>query len=383
MSSNRRAFTLIEMLIAIALGLVLVYTAAAGLRVAAQTVTVANRLALENEIMRNGFEIALDEVDLWRAYDEPVDAMRQGQRSAGGIFCPFKSSAVGVSTTAPATSATIIIDIANIPGPTDSERGWNSDYVWPVADPRTWFRNNMAERSGTALHFGGYKRFSTVGPADATGRTHTWLANQLDRLVSAFGYYGMADYLPAGTIYDYAGGSFPVTGGGMCSLLANTGGLNFQNGDGGADFAQSLYRATKNTAFAVYPLTAATPINATSAAYTRWNVGQNANQDSTRTFQLVTSSHDPVLEIRPTTWPTMTVSTARTLAYNRFACVARVHWTSPLTGNTSELSFTCFGTSLRGARQQRRADSGWAVWHSADAGTGSPNPNDATLDNAN
>ena len=399
MRNSRHAFTLIEVMIAIALGLVLIYTATAGLRVAAQTVTVANRLALENAIVRNGFEIALDEVDFWRAYDEPVDANRQVQRAPGGIFCPFKDSEVKVRPVAPETSQSIIIDFSNIPSANDTERGWDAEYTWPVADPRTWWRDNMVERSGSDLRFGRYGRFAAIdiGAAGltttATAMPYTWLANQNDRLVRALGFYGMADYLPAGTIYGYVGGGFGVTSGGMSQQLGNAGTDRFQNGDGGANFAQSLYRATKNTAFAVYPLVedanlaGGQQMQPTAFKFRNWNVGQGATIGSMQGFQSATLSRDPVLVVRPATWPSLEVATARTLAFNRFACVARVHWSSPLTGSAAELSFTCFGTTLRGARQQRRvgAGSGWAAWHSNHNQPGGDpdqaNPNDPNLDN--
>ena len=48
----RHAFTLIEMMIAVALGSLVVYIATAGIRTAAQSVASANRLALENSILR-------------------------------------------------------------------------------------------------------------------------------------------------------------------------------------------------------------------------------------------------------------------------------------------------------------------------------------------
>jgi hypothetical protein len=39
----------------------------------------------------------------------------------------------------------------------------------------------------------------------------------------------------------------------------------------------------------------------------------------------------------------------------------RVIWTSPLTGQPTELNFSAFGTTLRGARQQRhRTQRGWS-----------------------
>lgn len=397
MRHGRHAFTLIELMIAIALGLVLIYTAAAGLRTAAQTVTLSNRLALENEIVRNGFELALDEVDFWHAYDDPTDPGRLGQRGAQGLFASFKDNGVGVLPTPPETSSTVIIDVPQVPPSNDSERGWKPDFSWPVADPRTWWRNNMVERSASDLRFGRYGRYSALSPAaTAIPNTvpNTWLANQIDRLQHNLGYYAMADYLPSGTIYGYVGGSDGVTSGGMCQHLGNGGTLRFQNGDGGADFAQSLYRATKNTAFAIYPLTATSHLAAAEAPFTHFLVGQDAVHAEVVRLQATSQSSDPVLELRPATWPSLTVSVARTLAFNRFACVARVHWASPLTGSAAELSFTCFGTSLRGARQQRRPGTGgatgapgWAVWncnHLQTSGDPDPtHPNDVNLDNEN
>ena len=380
----RSAFTLIELLIALALGLVLICTAAAGLRVATQTVTVANRLALENEIMRSGFEIALDEVDLWRAYDDPVDATRMGQRGKGGLFAPFKTSVVGVSPLSPESPRTI--DVANLPPANDGQRGWDSGFSWPAADPRTWWRNNLSERSHSSLTFGGYKRFSSAGPVDDVGMTHTWLANQVQGLASAIGYYGMADYLPSGSIYAFAGGSDPVTSGGMCKRFIASAPQNFLCDDDGAaaaDFSQSLYRATKNTAVAAYPLSTDAAVNGAASRFNHWDVGQRATAATMSVFQRAALSRDKVLSIRPATWPALSVSIARTLAFARFACVARIRWTSPLTGTAAELSFCCFGTTLRGARQQRRPDAGWAAWHSADATAAPPSGNDLNLDNGN
>lgn len=52
----------------------------------------------------------------------------------------------------------------------------------------------------------------------------------------------------------------------------------------------------------------------------------------------------------------------RFIKNTRFVNLARVTWTNPVNGQTSELSFTSFGTTLRGARQQRHPSGGWARW---------------------
>ena len=55
----QRGFTLIELMIAISLGMLLVYTATAGFRSASQSVTLSNRLALENSLLRAGYFAAV------------------------------------------------------------------------------------------------------------------------------------------------------------------------------------------------------------------------------------------------------------------------------------------------------------------------------------
>ena len=72
----------------------------------------------------------------------------------------------------------------------------------------------------------------------------------------------------------------------------------------------------------------------------------------------------------------LTVGVARYIKSAKFANVARVRWTSPFTGNTAELSFTGVGTTLRGARMQRKPGGGWAYW---DNGTAAAR-NEANLD---
>jgi prepilin-type N-terminal cleavage/methylation domain-containing protein len=65
----RRGFTLIELMIAITLGMLLVYTAIAGFRVASQCATISNRLSLENSLIRAGITEAHQQLDFWTNLD--------------------------------------------------------------------------------------------------------------------------------------------------------------------------------------------------------------------------------------------------------------------------------------------------------------------------
>ena len=84
----------------------------------------------------------------------------------------------------------------------------------------------------------------------------------------------------------------------------------------------------------------------------------------------------------PAQWPKATVSMKRYITEARFVNLCSLRWTSPITGASAELNFTTFGTSLRGARQQRKSQpmsattaAGWAKWY----GPNETN-NDKTLD---
>jgi hypothetical protein len=59
------------MMIAIGLGMMIVLVAVSGVRLAAQSVTTANRLALENSMMRAGYFSAMQDADWWIAWDDP------------------------------------------------------------------------------------------------------------------------------------------------------------------------------------------------------------------------------------------------------------------------------------------------------------------------
>jgi hypothetical protein len=72
-----------------------------------------------------------------------------------------------------------------------------------------------------------------------------------------------------------------------------------------------------------------------------------------------------LLKNKPENWPTMEVHVLRMIYNGKFVNLNRVIMTDSITGKTIQLSFAAFGTTLRGARQQRAegaqgTPAGWA-----------------------
>jgi prepilin-type N-terminal cleavage/methylation domain-containing protein len=231
MPAPRKAdgFTLIEMMIGIALGSVVAYTAYAGFRMASQSIVVANRLSLENSLMRAGYIQAHQQIDFWTNLDDPYDASRERLRLSGmdvsaqawatsfsvqrpfptAVGLPFApmnplASAAGAfpANIDPATGATassssvprypvasgpVIVRAPILPLPAggsstpaalppnwENDAGFDPSYAWSPHDPRTWFRGNPIEKwlpsvpSNTpATLFGHYGGFTNVSPTPA------------------------------------------------------------------------------------------------------------------------------------------------------------------------------------------------------------------------
>jgi hypothetical protein len=223
-----RAFTLIELMISMALGMVIVFTAYAGFRVAGQCIVVANRLSLENSLIRCGYDIAHEQLDFWTNLDDPNDATRERLRLSGmnvsnqpwawsfsaqapfpatvGLpFAPMNPAAAGASGAFPANidpttgggaagsmvprnasaSGPMVPQPAYLPLPPstsntpaplpsawESDTGFDPTYVWAPHDPRTWFRGNPLEKwlpgigpNITPLVMGRYGAYTNVTAA--------------------------------------------------------------------------------------------------------------------------------------------------------------------------------------------------------------------------
>ena len=374
----RKGFTLIELLTAVGLGLVIVYTAFAGLRVASHGVAVANRLSLENGLMRTGYLAALEEKDHWLLYDDPEAAAGQRLRGfdqARGRGLPFT----------PFPDRFPRVDDASQP---ERDRGWDPDYVWPANDSRVWFHGNVMERAiATDRYAGHYELFTHlrdeplldrsypvgVAWAGTTTPEHTWYPNQLQGLRNVLGYYGAIDYLPSGAIYTLYGDPGPDNRFGTGddrpdqqipreyakADYASVNYFQFNCDDDDCQIARSLYRNTKEYQFGIVPGTVWTDsagldvpglVRANSAMY---KLGQFASEPDVVLFFKRALQDVPLLRTRPSHWPDLRIGVCRAITFGRFVNLSKVRWTSPITGETVELSFTSVGTTLRGARQQR------------------------------
>ncbi len=228
-SRRSRAFTLIELMLAMAIGMLILFTAFAGFRVASQCIVVANRLSLENSLMRSGYSIAHEQLDFWTNLDDPYDATRERLRLSGinvngqpwawsfTAQAPFPATvglpfapmnpvgggsgafpATGDPTTGGTASGSMVPGYAagsgamvplpvslplppptsSAPAPTpaswENDAGFDPTYVWAPHDPRTWFRGNPIEKwlpgiaaNVTPLVFGRYGAYTNVMPAPA------------------------------------------------------------------------------------------------------------------------------------------------------------------------------------------------------------------------
>ncbi len=358
------AFTLIELMIAIMLGMLVVYTAVAGLRVAAQSVTVAQRMSQENAIIRAGVTIALDEKDFWLTNDDPTDTGAQPLRAPPVVESghtrglPFtRLRDVNVPEVYPKVVGSGGLTVGSVVFTNPDAQGWEPVKTWKAADPQTWAWGNLIEQAGSdsVQMFGRYNQYTAADTATPYG----WQQRQLEGLKNAMGYWGVFDYMPANSpLMVYAGGKISAE---WCQSN-DTAPFYMANGDGGANYAQDLYRRSKDHNFTfLNPTVATNPISSLrQRTCQKYYTGQGAGASvigiqALKRDGLNNRTWLP-LDRRPLNWPSLDVSTLRIINHGRFVCLNSVRWTSPLTGLTSELNFTAFGTNLRGARQQRHRD---------------------------
>lgn len=370
-----QGFSLIEVMISITLGMLIIYAAMAGFRVASQSITTANRLATENSLLRAGFHEALTEIDLWTAYDEPESTIAANQALRRPQM-PFSQL-----PTTPRIMASNPSAVAYEYSEAETDTGWDHAYPWPASSSRTWWRGNAAEWHNSRGRSGNYTLFAAIG-----GSTHPWLFNQMDMLQTNLGWYGFCDYLPPSMLYAYVGPD-PRQANKIDLLKDFVTPSSFRNGDGGSEFPQGRYRCTKDTSYLLVPLkpTGGSGLITSGNARRIWRTGVGATadekvNDSVFSFMKHSLSSRNQLDQKPLHWPEVKVQVARFLSYNRFVTLSKIGFTNTLTGQPIELSFTAIGTTLRGARQQRKpgapgSGAGWAKWYG-------PNEtdNDRTLD---
>lgn len=386
---NRHAFTLIELMIAVALGMLIVYVALAGFRVAAQSITVTNRLALENDLLRSACIAANERLDFWTDYDDPDNLAEQRLRprdATGGL--PFT----------PISDVFPLVRHASDP---EKSNGWDPQEQWKAADSRSWWHGNVAEKFNSEMALGRYSIFGNsrppvlviglpltvvggIGEYGTVSVPHEWYYRQVWGLHNAMGYYAFAEYLPQNTLFacyqDFQRASpmWPereTNQDGMPVLLFRPG-TSFDNGEGGQEYPKGLWRLTMVSS---YGLVSPTSPNANQSVVhrNRYLTGYWNNQNEMRRFHRETENRRTFLD-GPGHWPTAQITTQHFIKTGRFVNYASIRLQNPVTGGTTELAFTAFSTTLRGARLQRRHPSQGGGW--ADHDNGVAVVNHLTLD---
>jgi prepilin-type N-terminal cleavage/methylation domain-containing protein len=386
---HNRGFTLIEMMLSLALGAMVVYVAAAGFRMAAQSVTLTNRMATENAILRTGVIVALDNGDFWLSHDDPFDQGGPGQALRATVtdwaaaprglpFTPLKDlDAKGVYRQVAGNPAN--------PGLDEAAGGWDPK-AWGAHEPRGWSWGNLNERAQYTLSAAlparklqTFGRYHLVASLESSSQ-HTWQQRQLDGLNRALGYYGLFEYMPANTglmIYEkdqsFAGATATDLAVSREWCFVPTGGASAMGNDNraeGINFASDRLVASWGPSYIV-PAPGRSAATIKAATYRWYSTGiaidPSSNAASISGVKGLTVDgevHKDWLADgagKPAHWPSLAVSNLRFMRTGTFTSLHRVAWVSPLTGKAAELSFTCFGTTLRGARQQRSRDQrGWA-----------------------
>ncbi len=327
MGTMRAGFTMIEMLIATALGLVICAAAWAGLRAATQSVAVVNRLSLENSLLRQGAIAALDDLDTWRSLDDPDDASRQTLRTGGGFPAPFAALALPAGM------------------PIDPDH----------SSSRAWFRGDPV--NGDAKTGGDYGLLGhSADPDPASAWRHRFLAHVVDRL----GYYALIDYAPADTLFSWSGADGrPV---GECWRHdQNAPGTFTSANHAWVHVPRDVIGVTRGT---LYTITA-DPAYVANGVHRRWFGLWDfvPLAPGWRTDDAFAHCGQPIalLPLKPSAWPGLSVETRRfAMGYRRWQ-TATVVLASPITGAKLKLFLATTSTTLRGARLQRHAVSGWAV----------------------
>jgi prepilin-type N-terminal cleavage/methylation domain-containing protein len=315
-----RGFTLIEMMLAIAIGVTICYTAFAGVRTASQCVTIANRLSTENRLMHAAITTSIDDLDFWTSYDDlndPADQqLRVGDALGRDPFLPMTFNAVEEPDFTP-------------------------------SDPKTWWRG-MPTANQAVGTYGNYSLFSNTGPGTPPfTQGQNWLPKITKRLHNSLGVYGLLEYMPANAYYNYFnddGSRANVFEPLVVSWAPKDQAYSYVHLSIASAYVVSKLRFREPAVYAA--LNSKTFYDFYPATDT-YHMGKMYQKASER-FMLITQS--------PEHWPTVDIRVARFEWYSRWYNNASIVMFSPVGGETKKLLVTGTFTTLRGARQQRGLD---------------------------
>jgi len=406
-----RAFSLIELLIAIAIGSLIIYAAYASFRLTAQTITLSKRMSVENRLIQAGIIEAVEDIDFWVSHDHPVDASQQRMRGTGTIGGDtFDIPPDLLASHMPWTPFSVSMKTA-------LNNGTAFDPANPMAahDPETWYRGNFAQRMQTPNRisvakpgpekpfdpssmsdFGRYGIFAGVDARPTlNGRTsysvdkfpHSPITNgaygtvdvrfvkrdnQVMYLRHALGLYGVQDYLPPDTQFAYYKNDeifeWRMKNFWEWSWTGEVWG-RIERGRDGFDGAMLTRSPWSGYMYEGGP----------NSNWNNWTVvDQHHRQMPRRTEwwhrvplydfnRTISYSRQLLTDARPAGWPQVNFSTQRYMYRGTFMDICRVAFTDTDKGVSKAIFFNVFGTSFRGARQQRNPTGGYARWYMPEA----------------
>lgn len=374
--SYRGGFTLLEMMIAVSLGIIIMLTAFAGLRTVSQAITRAKAMSLENSLLRAGMQMALEEADFWTNSDDPDKVinnqpLRGISNGAGMAFTPFRLA------NNPIIGGTSFVD--NKPGldesPGSPRSGWNPNpLAWAAWDSRTWIRANMPETHNLGDFSGKFQYWGTFGiyeNLDPSKSWHHWYGGQVLGLIDALGFYGMHDYMPTNSFFMYhtydpsqipklSKSSGLSWGGCPRSLLLNDDWWGCQ--DGSDNTMKGRVRNSNGGTYFLPGPKAATATKSRELAKIGYE-GRDVGWDAKSAIPQFLASCGPTESLctaRPPNWSDVSFSVQRYFTRAQYFSVCTVNATNPITGERLSFSFSAVCTTLRGARQQRLPTTGWA-----------------------
>jgi hypothetical protein len=196
----------------------------------------------------------------------------------------------------------------------------------------------------------------------------------------------MCDYLPSnflyGTYSSFVNGR--TSRGGLPNTFTPNNGHESFVGQGMINVATlGLYALTVTQSYGVtnpYVRTAVSDSALATEMYRYYDSDYSAagggGKAELQQFINLTIPLDDLMRNRPDHWPRVSVGVGHFVKSAKFVNIAKIRWESPLTGTLAELSFTSVGSTLRGARMQRKPGTGWSRWDNANGAAS----NDANLD---
>jgi prepilin-type N-terminal cleavage/methylation domain-containing protein len=329
----RGAFTLIEMMIGVALGALVVTVAVTGLQVSSQTITLTNRLSLENAVLRAAVVAANREMDFWDTFDSRTDDAQPLIRTLRAPGCPFAP----MSFTAPE----LLLEFDQ-----SQPRLWWNGHLW----------SSNHKSSGGQQRFGDYSLFGRQGLGSPTVPIErVWRHNILPQLATNLGYYAALDYLPANFVFGFydANGEVPDEFG-TPGVGANRFRSNWHGGNKplcrvefGHDNGCILTTVPGKTSLPnTHPVSHHAIFNNSNAAFSSVSYPDGWAAFPPMNF----------LAMKPEHWPSVAMQVKVTFHWMDFRQQVLINQVDPLTGKKTSMILHGLTTTLRGARRQRDLD---------------------------